>query len=210
MNSLRQEQEDTQAKYEDIQKQVKTLEQENLAKEQEITSLTHKNGLLEADVEKQENVVKDLKVRGAENAEHGSQNEALQRRLQLLEEEAEESDKNLRETNEKYVIQCLQRCEERLGGKRHHLIWPPTTDYVKQTSKLVTTNVRSKLWRVPAINGRRSTRRCPRSTHRSRRNWRTSSSRLGTSKRRSVEFMRIRCIDSVAAVRRSRRRELGF
>lgn len=110
MNSLRQEQEETQAKYEEIQKQVKGLEQENLAKEHEISSLTHKNGLLEAEVEKQETIVKDLKIGASENSEHGTQNEALQRRLQLLEDEAEESDKNLRETNEKYAILPLQRC----------------------------------------------------------------------------------------------------
>jgi tropomyosin len=37
---------------------VKVLEQENLSKEQEITSLSHKNQLLEAEVEKLEASVK--------------------------------------------------------------------------------------------------------------------------------------------------------
>jgi len=40
---------------------------------------------------------------GEEGTQHATQNETLQRRLQLLEEEAEEADKNLRETNDKYV-----------------------------------------------------------------------------------------------------------
>ena len=105
MNALRQEQEESQTKAEEASAKVKTLEQENLAKEQEITSLSHRNQLLEAEVEKLEGHVKEHKHAADESAQHGTQNETLQRRLQLLEDEAEESDKNLRETNEKYA--CL-------------------------------------------------------------------------------------------------------
>ena len=101
MNSLRLEQEQAQSKVEELQSKVKVLEQENLAKEQEITSLSHKNQLLEGEVEKQEEQIKHHKGVIDESGQHGAQNEALQRRLQLLEEEAEESDKNIRETNEK-------------------------------------------------------------------------------------------------------------
>jgi tropomyosin len=103
MNSLRIEADEASAKVEELQKQVKALEHENLQKEQEITSLQHKNGLLEAEVEKLETEKKDLKVTAGDSDHHATQNEALQRRLQLLEEEAEEADKNLRETNDKYV-----------------------------------------------------------------------------------------------------------
>jgi tropomyosin len=103
MNSLRIEADEATSKVEELQKQVKTLEQENLQKEQEITSLQHKNGLLEGEVDKLEAVVKDAKALADEGTQHGTQNETLQRRLQLLEEEAEEADKNLRETNDKYV-----------------------------------------------------------------------------------------------------------
>lgn len=102
MSSLRVQQEETQAKYEELQSKVKMLEQENLAKEQEITSLSHKNQLLETEVEKLEDGIKKAKADAEESGQHGTQNESLQRRLQLLEEEAEESDKNIRETNEKY------------------------------------------------------------------------------------------------------------
>ena len=102
MSSLRVQQEETQSKYEELQGKVKTLEQENLAKEQEITSLSHKNQLLEAEVDKLETGIKEAKAAAEESGQHGTQNESLQRRLQLLEEEAEESDKNIRETNEKY------------------------------------------------------------------------------------------------------------
>jgi len=108
VTALRQEQEETEAKYNDVQAKTKVLEQENLAKEQEITSLTHKNGLLEATVEKLENDIKEHKMAAQEISQHRTQNESLQRKLQLLDQEAEESDKNLRETNEKYAIQSLQ------------------------------------------------------------------------------------------------------
>jgi tropomyosin, fungi type len=103
MNALRIEADENQAKAEELQTKVKALEQENLAKEQEITSLTHRNQLLEAEVEKLEAGIKEAKDMAGKGVEHGQQNEALTRRLQLLEEEAEEADKTLRETNEKYA-----------------------------------------------------------------------------------------------------------
>lgn len=101
MNSLRLEADENAAKVEELQSKLKALEQENLAKEQEITSLSHKNGLLETEVDKLDTSVKDLKKSNDEGQQHGTQNETLQRRLQLLEEEAEEADKTLREANEK-------------------------------------------------------------------------------------------------------------
>jgi tropomyosin len=103
MQSLRVEADEATAKSEELKKQVKALEYENLQKEQEITSLQHKNGLLEAQVDKLEGEKKDLKASAGDSHQHATQNETLQRRLQLLEEEAEEADKNLRETNDKYV-----------------------------------------------------------------------------------------------------------
>lgn len=101
MNALRIDSENAQEKAQELAAKVKTLEQENLAKEQEITSLSHRNQLLEAEVEKLEASVKDAKAIADQSSHHGTQNEALQRRLQLLEDEAEEADKNRRETGEK-------------------------------------------------------------------------------------------------------------
>jgi tropomyosin, fungi type len=103
MNSLRLEADEAAAKVEELQSKLKVLEQENLSKEQEITSLQHKNGLLETEVDKLETAIKDFKKAADEGQQHGTQNETLQRRLQLLEEEAEDADKTLREANEKYV-----------------------------------------------------------------------------------------------------------
>lgn len=101
MNQLRLEADESAAKVEELQAKIKALEQESLAKEQEITSLTHKNGLLESENEKMDTTLKDLKKSADESQQHGTHNETLQRRLQLLEEEAEAADKTLRETNEK-------------------------------------------------------------------------------------------------------------
>jgi len=103
MNSLRLEADESAAKVEELLAKVKALEQENLSKEQEITSLQHKNGLLEADVEKLEGTVKKHKDDADAGTGAVNMNESLNRKLQLLEEEAEQADKTLRETNEKYV-----------------------------------------------------------------------------------------------------------
>lgn len=104
MNQLRLEADEASGKVEELQTKVKVLEQENLSKEQEITSLSHKNNLLETEVDKLETTVKDFKKVADEGQQHGTQNETLQRRLQLLEDEAEDADKTLREANEKYVF----------------------------------------------------------------------------------------------------------
>lgn len=103
MAHLKEKEEEALAKVEELQVKIKALEQENLAKEQEITSLSHKNQLLEADVEKLETTNKELKVKVEATGQQSIQSEGLQRRLQLLEEEAEQADANIRETNEKYV-----------------------------------------------------------------------------------------------------------
>ena len=101
MESLREEADASQAQADELKAKVKILEQENLAKEQEITSLTHKNQLLEAEVEKLDTSLKETKAALEVSGQQGTQNESLQRRLQILDQEAEESDRNLRETNEK-------------------------------------------------------------------------------------------------------------
>ncbi|CAG7921028.1 unnamed protein product [Penicillium olsonii] len=101
MVALRAEADEAHELVEELKGRVKTLEQENLSKEQEITSLNHRNQLLEDEVEKAETSLKEAKEAASQSLQHDTQNEALQRRVQLLEEEAEENDKTLRETNEK-------------------------------------------------------------------------------------------------------------
>ena len=104
MEALRVEADESAGKVEDLKSKVKSLEQENLQKEQEITSLQHKQSVLEQEVDKLEGMHNKAKGEAAESAQHGTQNESLQRKVQLLEEEAEENDRVLRETNEKFVL----------------------------------------------------------------------------------------------------------
>jgi chromosome segregation ATPase len=63
MNALRAEADESAAKVEELSAKVRTLEQENLQKEQEITSLQHKNGVLEQEVEKLEGLHKGCRRR---------------------------------------------------------------------------------------------------------------------------------------------------
>jgi tropomyosin, fungi type len=88
---------------------VKTLELTSTSKDQEITSLTHRNELLEKKLEEHEEKLEKLK--GLENDESGArgERESLLRKVSLLEEEAETNDKNLKETTEKYkkLFVCL-------------------------------------------------------------------------------------------------------
>ena len=173
MNAIRLEADENQAKAEELQAKVKTLEQENLQKEQEITSLTHRNQLLESEVEKLETGIKEAKSAAGESAQHGQQNETLTRRLQLLEEEAEEADKTLRETNEKYVQLSHQ--------PGLPLILLPT-DFARQMSRPVITNAKFRPSSKHGTSGRPSTKRWPRSTQIYKRNCKSWKSVWAISK----------------------------
>lgn len=103
MEKLRVEKEETAAKFDELTSTVKRLEQENLSKDQEISSLTTKNSRLEADVEKLDEDLTKFKKEALDGAQHGTTSENLQRKVQVLEEEAETTEKQLREVTEKYV-----------------------------------------------------------------------------------------------------------
>ena len=154
--------EETSAKNEELQAEVKNLKQESISKEQEIKSLTHRNGLLEAEVEKLEAGIKEAKEIAGQSRDHSTQNESLQRRLQLLEDEAEEADRNMRETNDKYGsnIQChvisLAAWHYQSGEIQ---LTVSTAGYVKPTSRLAIMSARCKLLRLLATNGKRNMRR---------------------------------------------------
>lgn len=156
MNALRLEADEAQSQVEELKAKIKALEQENLAKEQEITSLTHRNQLLEGEIEKVEGNMKEYKDKADVSAQHDTQNEALQRRLQLLEEEAEEADKNLRETNEKYVLGFISKPKRVFAANYVNI------DSARPMSRPATTSERFKLSRSPTVSGKPSTRRWPR------------------------------------------------
>lgn len=173
MEALRTEADGSAARVQELTAKVKTLEQENLQKEQEITSLQHRNSVLEKDNERIDGLHKDAKAAADQSKDHGTQAESLQRKLAVLEEEAEQADKQLRETTEK-CVPPWQTNEEytdtRLG-------------FVSQMSRLVTTSVRSRLWNRMSSNGRRSTKRCPRNIMTPRRSSTNSWQRSTTSRR---------------------------
>lgn len=72
-----------------------------LEKDQEITSLTHKLSILDADLEKAEARLHESKAAQEEGEHSKSTNEGLMRKVQLLEEELDAAEKNVKETMEK-------------------------------------------------------------------------------------------------------------
>lgn len=166
MNTLRLEADDAHEKNEELKAKLKTLEQENLSKEQEITSLNHRNQLLEEENEKLEASLKDAKDAANSSAQHDTQNEALQRRVQLLEQEAEDNEKALRETNEKY--------ESPVFLVTHDPLTDRCSGSAKPMSRATTTSARCRHLSQTATHGNPSTRRWPRSTPSSRRTSTTS------------------------------------
>ena len=108
MAQLREETDQSVAQVEELSGKVKALEQENLTKDQEIRSLSHKNQLLEEEVDKLETSLSEAKAASAEGSAHSKTNENLTRKLQILEDEAEEAQKKLKSTNDSYVklVEC--------------------------------------------------------------------------------------------------------
>jgi tropomyosin len=66
--------------------------------------LSHKNQVLETEVEKLEGGIKEHKEEAEKHSGASNQHDSLTRKLQVLEDEAEQADRTLRETNEKYVV----------------------------------------------------------------------------------------------------------
>ena len=88
---------------EEAEAKNKKLEQLLLEKEQEISSLNHKLSVMDADLEKAEGKLTEAKAAQLEGESSKSVNEGLQRKIQLLEEELDAAEKNVKETVEKYV-----------------------------------------------------------------------------------------------------------
>ncbi len=82
----------------------KKYEQDLLQKDQEITSLNHRIGVLDAELEKTETRLAETKVAAADGEHSKSTNDGLIRKIQLLEEELDAAEKNVKETVEKWVL----------------------------------------------------------------------------------------------------------
>lgn len=79
----------------------KTYEQELLQKDQEITSLQHKIGVLDKELENTEGKLTETKAAAVEGEHSKTTNDGLIRKIQLLEEELDAAEKNVKETVEK-------------------------------------------------------------------------------------------------------------
>ncbi len=67
-------------------------------------------GLLEQELEKAERTVGESKVAVAEGETSKSRNDALIRKIELLEEELDAAEKNVKETVEKWVLSVYRHC----------------------------------------------------------------------------------------------------
>ena len=97
MAGLRAEADTAAKRAEDAEEKNKELEHKLLQRDQEITSLTHRLGVLEADLEKAETKLGELKTQNADGESSKMTNENLQRKVQLLEEELDAAEKNVKE-----------------------------------------------------------------------------------------------------------------
>ena len=103
MQSLRSEADQANDRADAAEAKVKELQLLLTAKEQEVSSLQHRLGISETDLEKAEGLLTKAKQLQDEGDASRTTSEALQRKVQLLEEELETADKNLKDTVEKCV-----------------------------------------------------------------------------------------------------------
>ena len=104
LNQLRSEADAALLRAEEAEAKNKKYEQEILQKDQEITSLNHKLSVLDAELEKTESALAEAKTAQADGESNKTQNEALLRKVQLLEEELDTAEKNVKETTERFVF----------------------------------------------------------------------------------------------------------
>lgn len=104
LNALRAEADASIDRAELAEAKNKKLEMELLARDQEITSLTHKLNVMEADLEKAESKLAEAKTAREDGDTAKTNAESLIRRVQIVEEELDSAEKNLKETVEKYVF----------------------------------------------------------------------------------------------------------
>jgi tropomyosin len=83
------------------EKRNKELEQLLLANEQEIKSLTHRNGLLEGELEKNESKIMEFKSEKAAGENSHATVDGLTRKVQILEGDLENTERRLQESASK-------------------------------------------------------------------------------------------------------------
>ena len=103
LTALRVEADNAVARAEEAEAKNKKYEQLLLEKEQEVGSLQHRLSTLDGDLEKAEAKLAELKSAHEEGETSKTTNEGLVRKIQLLEEELDAAEKNVKETMEKWV-----------------------------------------------------------------------------------------------------------
>jgi len=101
LNSLRGEADHAIERAEAAEAKNKQYEQQLLEKDQEIVSLQHKLSVMDSDLDKTEQQLSALKKDHAEGEGAKVTNDSLQRKIQLLEEELDAAEKNVKDTVEK-------------------------------------------------------------------------------------------------------------
>ncbi|KAG5437522.1 hypothetical protein PCANB_000950 [Pneumocystis canis] len=101
ISGLRMEAEEANMRADEAAMRVKHLEHELTLKEQENIGLIHKNDLLEMEIERLEQQLMEAKTAAEDDSGNRNISESLQKKIQLLEEELEISDMNLRKTTDK-------------------------------------------------------------------------------------------------------------
>ncbi|CAO3687912.1 unnamed protein product [Rhizopus stolonifer] len=100
INSIRAEADAAIAKADALEAKLKEFEQEQTRNEREIVSLTNRNKQLEEDLDVAHEKIKDLK--GNEDSDIVNEHENAQRKITLLEQELEDSDRALKQTTENF------------------------------------------------------------------------------------------------------------
>jgi tropomyosin len=101
MNSIRAEAEAANEKCDLALRKVKELEDKNMNYEHDIISLTNQNKHLEHDLELAQEKIIQLKTIEEDEDDLKKENDAAQRKITLLEEELENSEKLYREATQK-------------------------------------------------------------------------------------------------------------
>lgn len=124
MTQLRAEADAAIERAEQAEAKNKTYEQQILTLEQDNKSLQHRLGLLDSQLENSETQLQDSKKNALEGEQSKQDRDGLLRKVQLLEEELDAAEKNLKETVEKYAFPSLSPphnlipCDQTKAGRR--------------------------------------------------------------------------------------------
>lgn len=119
MNAMRAEADTAILRAEKAEGTIKTLEEDSLAKEHTILSLNRRLELANQDLEKSEAELAKRKQDSLEEEQSNATKDSLSKKVQLLEDELDAAEKNLKETVEKCAVIHLID----LVYADHHAFW---------------------------------------------------------------------------------------